>query len=335
MNRQQGEPHPAIPCNTNGLRRITGRLLLSPLQTFGIPRAFGQKGDTGETQDERPQWRWLPFVPDDSGRKRMFRPPMLNAVGKLNSASVSDSLKPPLQARDCDWTTPLMKTKHGESVAAVKMTRADSDLRAHPRIPISVPMRLEWETLGGDIRRMRGATSDLSLGGMHAFMRHPLAAGMRVDFDMTFPAQLTGGLSKRFLCQAKVVRCENVRGLFGLGIAISSRHLVGDLKLLRRSHARVSPAAPMVADVVGHMHMRKTVRDINREGAFIELLSPLPVGEEVQLVLRGRDLPSVIKVAGVVRRSEPGAGMGLEFTEVSRDADLLLRRCIGTGLLAS
>jgi hypothetical protein len=39
-------------------------------------------------------------------------------------------------------------------------------------------------------------------------------------------------------------------------------------------------------------------------------------------------------VAGVVRRSEPGAGMGLEFTEVSRDADLLLRRCIGTGLLA-
>jgi hypothetical protein len=81
------------------------------------------------------------------------------------------------------------------------------------------------------------------------------------------------------------------------------------------------------------MDVRRTVRDINREGVFVELVSPLPVGEEVQLVLRGQDLPSVIRVTGVVRRSEPSVGMGVEFTEVSREDDLLLRRCIGAGLL--
>jgi hypothetical protein len=213
------------------------------------------------------------------------------------------------------------------------MSRTGRELRAHPRIPVNAPVRLEWETLLGDIRRIRGVTSDLSLGGMHAFMRHPLGVSIRVDFDMTFPSALTGGLPRRFLCRGRVVRFENVRGLFGMGVLITSRHLVGDLKLQRRSQARVIPSALLTADVVEHLDVRKPVRDINREGAFIEVAQPLAVGEEVQLVLRGQDLPSAIRVTGVVRRSEPSVGMGMEFTEVSRDADVLLRRCIGAGLL--
>jgi hypothetical protein len=164
-------------------------------------------------------------------------------------------------------------------------------------------------------------------------MRHPLAVSIRVDFDMTFPAQLTGGLPKRFLCRGRVARCENVRGLFGLGIAITSRHLIGDLKLQRRSQARVIPSALLTADLVGRFEAPQPVRDINREGAFIEVSHPLAVGAEVQMILRGQDLPSVIRVTGIVCRSETSAGMGMEFTEVSRDADLLLRRCIGAGQL--
>jgi len=211
----------------------------------------------------------------------------------------------------------------------------NGERRASLRIPICVAIGLEWRTPAEDIRRTRGVTCDLSRSGVYAFVHQPFVVDLRTEFDIAFPGELTDDLPRRFLCQGRVARCESIRGLFGVGIAIKARQFIEDRKLHRRSYTRITPSAILTADMVGYWETGKVVRDITRAGAFIEVSHPLPAGQEVELVLRERDLPSVFKVTAVVRRSEPAVGMGVEFIEVSKEADHLLRRCTGTSLSLS
>jgi len=65
------------------------------------------------------------------------------------------------------------------------------------------------------------------------------------------------------------------------------------------------------------------IRDLGLNGAFVVDPDPLPVGEHIQLELRlgGKGIP----VHGIVRRSIPGQGMGIEFVDLSAVARHLIQ----------
>jgi hypothetical protein len=184
---------------------------------------------------------------------------------------------------------------------------------------------LEWRTSAEDIRRTRAVTCDLSFGGVYAYVRHSLEVNLTTEFDIAFPSELTGELPTKFRCSGSVTRCERIHGIFGIGIAIRQREVIEDRNLYRRASARVRPAVILTAEISESRETGFAVRDITRAGAFIETSHPLPVGERMRLLLRKTDLPLVITVTAVVRRSKPTVGMGVEFVEVGKEADRLLR----------
>ena len=193
------------------------------------------------------------------------------------------------------------------------------------RVPVCAVICLEWRTSSEDIRRTRGVTCDVSFTGLYAYVRHSFDVNLTTEFGMAFPRELTGELSMKFRCSGRVTRCERIHGIFGIGISIRQRQPIEDRNLYRRTNARVRPAVILTAEISESRESSFAVRDITRAGAFIETSHPLPVGERMQLLLRKTDLPSVIAVTAVVRRSKPTVGMGVEFVEVGKEADRLLR----------
>ena len=65
------------------------------------------------------------------------------------------------------------------------------------------------------------------------------------------------------------------------------------------------------------------IQDLSLGGAFILDSQPLEVGDRIRLDLRlgGVSIP----VQGVVRRSVPGKGMGIEFEDLTADAQRRLK----------
>jgi PilZ domain-containing protein len=199
-----------------------------------------------------------------------------------------------------------------------KINRSDG-----PRILTVVPICLEWETIGGDVRRARGTTHDIAHLGVCANMSHPLAVGLWVQFEVTFPTDLTGNHPWKFDCRGPVVRCENVRDFFAIAVSIRTRQLIENPKLHRRSHSRVIPSSLITAE---RLKIHAVVRNLTHAGAFLEVPDPLPAGEELELLIRGPELPTEIQVRSVVRYLKPRVGMGVEFVALSAEADSLLRQ---------
>ena len=56
------------------------------------------------------------------------------------------------------------------------------------------------------------------------------------------------------------------------------------------------------------------IRDLSTGGVFVRMEKPPPQGTEVDIVLHSMRLPKPATFSGIVRRSVPGTGMGVEFT---------------------
>jgi len=69
------------------------------------------------------------------------------------------------------------------------------------------------------------------------------------------------------------------------------------------------------------------ISDINLSGVFIDAMSPLPVGAEIKLAFT---LPGGQRVdtEGVVAHSQPGIGMGVEFTGLTPEQKELIQAAI-------
>jgi hypothetical protein len=69
------------------------------------------------------------------------------------------------------------------------------------------------------------------------------------------------------------------------------------------------------------------ISDLNLSGVFIDAMSPLPVGASLKLIFT---LPGGERVAteGVVRHSQPGIGMGVEFTGLRPEDAKLIQQTI-------
>lgn len=86
----------------------------------------------------------------------------------------------------------------------------------------------------------------------------------------------------------------------------------GKGKEQRRDHGRLKPRLLVWAEYQGK---RVPLGDLSPTGAFIRTPTPLAVDAQLELHLVGRRLLEPIEVTAVVRRSEKGVGMGVEFTQ--------------------
>ena len=90
---------------------------------------------------------------------------------------------------------------------------------------------------------------------------------------------------------------------------------------------RIMPRLPVTAgNYVVYTEGAGTIRDISAGGVFIEDSSPLSEGTVFSFDLRvgSADVP----VRGVVRRSVPGVGMGVQFQQLSGEAKNQLERLL-------
>ena len=71
------------------------------------------------------------------------------------------------------------------------------------------------------------------------------------------------------------------------------------------------------------------VTDISLSGCYAELLTTLPLGTKVELMLQVADI--TVKCAARVRTTHPGVGMGLEFEKMSEANRRALERAIVSG----
>ena len=64
--------------------------------------------------------------------------------------------------------------------------------------------------------------------------------------------------------------------------------------------------------------------DISQDGLFIQMMDPLPVGEQVKLKIRLPSGSKLYRAIGVVRHRLDLVGMGLEFTHLHPEAKRLI-----------
>jgi len=91
----------------------------------------------------------------------------------------------------------------------------------------------------------------------------------------------------------------------------------------RRNTRRVKATDPIP---VLYPEFEATLRDLSEDGAFIEDKRPLKVGQTLRLRVP-RDHGG-IDILAMVRRVEPGRGMGVEFLEMNYSSREQLRQLV-------
>jgi len=93
----------------------------------------------------------------------------------------------------------------------------------------------------------------------------------------------------------------------------------------RRAQPRLRPERPIYVD---YPEWRPRVRDISLAGAYIDDHRPLPRGRMLELHIWLDDKTSITAKA-MIRRSDEGQGMGVEFLSMSDDDRNRLRQVVG------
>jgi len=210
---------------------------------------------------------------------------------------------------------------------------AEAERRTAARLDATHPIILEWQSREGDLRRARGTTRDIALGGVYCYVERPLGKGEPVEFDMILPGQLADGSPRKLRCTGRVLRSEKADQGYGVAVTIESSEVLEILEPTvdvsrQRIYARIVPSAGLQAEYPG---MRSAVRDLSLAGAFIEDERPLPMGRVFKLRLASAAAGAEIEVDAVVRRVEPNVGMAIEFVALSKEAKQTLRQLVEQG----
>jgi hypothetical protein len=72
--------------------------------------------------------------------------------------------------------------------------------------------------------------------------------------------------------------------------------------------------------------MQTNATDIGGRGCYVETLLPLPKGTEVNIIFWMDS--EKIKTSGIVRASDPGVGMGIEFTALENQVQQRLQQLL-------
>lgn len=78
----------------------------------------------------------------------------------------------------------------------------------------------------------------------------------------------------------------------------------------------------------GRSHMQCAATDIGGRGCYVESLVPLPIGSELMVTFWVDSEKFTTK--GVIRASDPGVGMGIEFTELPGQVQQKLQQYLET-----
>lgn len=82
----------------------------------------------------------------------------------------------------------------------------------------------------------------------------------------------------------------------------------------RRKNLRIRTRAWVRAEYGGEM---RPIRDLSTTGVFVRMETPPREGTKVEVMLHSVRLPESIKISGVVRRSIPDSGMGIQVMKFS------------------
>ncbi|MGH9720130.1 MAG: PilZ domain-containing protein [Bryobacteraceae bacterium] len=90
----------------------------------------------------------------------------------------------------------------------LRRTDSAEDRRASQRLPIEREVR--YKVYDGKTVKLIGSgkTVNISSGGVLFTTENPLAQGERVELSMSWPAQLNGTLSLKFVAMGRLVRCS-------------------------------------------------------------------------------------------------------------------------------
>jgi hypothetical protein len=92
---------------------------------------------------------------------------------------------------------------------------------------------------------------------------------------------------------------------------------------------RVAPRYPLillaeVTDLLSSVKLTARTSDLSRTGCYIDMLSPLPRGTEVHVLLK--NVGEVFESAAIVMYVSPGLGIGVQFAELRAERQSLLDR---------
>lgn len=196
----------------------------------------------------------------------------------------------------------------------------NSERRSAARLPLVLPICLEWLSSGEEIHRTRGTTRDVSRHGVYCFLESPLSPGLSVRFAIVFPSELTGSDPLKLDCAGRILRSEIRERRLGVSAVIESSRISDASEPTpeseRRSSVRIVPHQAIIVEYPG---LRSVLRDLSPTGAFIEDDRPFPVGRIIRLHLCGWEITQPAEVEAIVRRVEPNVGMAVEFIAMTRE----------------
>jgi CheY-like chemotaxis protein len=192
-------------------------------------------------------------------------------------------------------STERAKTSFRAARALMKRER-----RRNSRVPVQIPVTLSLDNGAG---QQQTTSSDLGEGGMAVqLVRRPKNAGsMRVQFTLPGTKILMNSLAE--------FAWENNEGLAGLRFMDLSPENSTRLKnwLVSQSpeSERDDPPVPC------------KLTDLSLGGCYLEIASPFPVQTRVLLTMQIAQLH--VQAQGAVRVMHPEIGMGVEFTQKTRE----------------
>jgi len=199
--------------------------------------------------------------------------------------------------------------------------------RPETRLPTEIPVRVWGMDAEGKPFFQNATASNLSSeGALLSRLGHPLKSGEIVGIQY-------GEKKARF--EIKWVKAVGLSKTFEAGVRILQGQIApwGDLTAETRAASRLSPRGTEAAHrgdkrrfvrhrvnfpitisfPDGHRsHMQCTATDIGGRGCYVESLVPLQIGTDI-IITFWIDSEK-ISTKAIVRASDPGVGMGLEFT---------------------
>ena len=197
----------------------------------------------------------------------------------------------------------LYKPVSGERAkASFRAARAlmKSERRRNVRVAVQIPVTMHSAGVDGS---MRVLTTDLSEGGMAVSLKRGLRPSGRWKIAFTLPGtQISLDLPAEFAW-------EGSREQAGLRFQQISPDATRHLRdWLKKNSAEVESDDPPI---------RCQLTDLSLGGCYLEIASPFPVSSRVALSMRAGTVE--VRVQGLVRIMHPEKGMGIEFTQATRE----------------
>jgi hypothetical protein len=204
------------------------------------------------------------------------------------------------------------------------------DKRPETRVPTVIPVRV-WgmDADGRPFFQNASASNISSEGAMLSGINHPLKAGdvIGVQHDGTKARfkvvwVVDGGVARKIELGVQIL--PNQRSPW-LALAKMEKAEVAPAKN-KRKYARHKILFPLEIGFEDsrRTHMQTNATDIGGRGCYVETLLPLQLGTKVRITF-WMDSEKV-QTSGVVRASDGGVGMGIEFTQLDNQVQDRLQK---------